>query len=478
MGKSWKSLDVFEHRKKTIHIAEQEPLPLDIATIIDFGNKEPRVMAKLTELLPRGLPGDQVCKVMEAFLIETNLLPPNENTVGWKDPALHDAAPDSVAAAASDKFTRPVRSLKFRQELAARKSAKLELMYQAFQDGRFFQLHNTPSKLSKGSSSNLSASSVSGSKKTEPGQSTGSDDQSPMESPHSSPAHGAAVVPVDRSADEDPLVPAGVVEKPCLGKRYSATIFEKMTVIKHYETTTSKTPASDCKHMYPNLVKSPGQVRRWVASALTQHWRFLPVDVQRRFRELPYMVRKNLGLPSKGKMAKLPGPILEALDKVFHKEIAECKENGSSKPKRALKMRRVVETMKVQAHRYNDKVRAANEIVGEFIASQRAKYQAGHITAEVYKDAYKGLQRPMDTQPKSLYGRALNFVNDFGWKERKNNVPPGYLDLDDPKMVKWRYDYQNIRAMKKIHRKLILNYDQIWRCRYRPKRRELYNKTS
>ena len=55
----------------------------------------------------------------------------------------------------------------------------------------------------------------------------------------------------------------------------------------------------------------------------------------------------------------------------------------------------------------------------------------------------------------------------FGWRERRLTAPGHYLPYDHVKMEKFRTQFSTRLRIENIHPKLVLNYDQIWRVRYR-----------
>ena len=55
----------------------------------------------------------------------------------------------------------------------------------------------------------------------------------------------------------------------------------------------------------------------------------------------------------------------------------------------------------------------------------------------------------------------------YGWVDRKRSAPAGFLPLDHPKLIAHRHQVRIITETQGVHPRLILNYDQVYRIRYR-----------
>ena len=68
-------------------------------------------------------------------------------------------------------------------------------------------------------------------------------------------------------------------------------------------------------------------------------------------------------------------------------------------------------------------------------------------------------------KPSSTWAR--RFMDKFKWSERKITAPGNYLHYDHPKNQRWREHFKLKRETEGFEMKLTLNYDQVWRLKYR-----------
>ena len=62
-----------------------------------------------------------------------------------------------------------------------------------------------------------------------------------------------------------------------------------------------------------------------------------------------------------------------------------------------------------------------------------------------------------------------SFLERFKWKLLRLNTPSGYVPFDSETVKTWRINWVQFLRENNIDPRLVLNFDQIWRIRYRGK---------
>ena len=107
-------------------------------------------------------------------------------------------------------------------------------------------------------------------------------------------------------------------------------------------------------------------------------------------------------------------------------------------------------------------------------AGLKAKLEAGYITRTEFVEQFR---RP----PRLACGKASNvwcarFKSSYQWKVRSMSDPCNYLPEDHPKLQAHRVRWKQRRALTNVPFHLFLNYDQVWRMKYRGLQSNLYKR--
>jgi len=402
------------------------------------------VITEMTRLMSSGISADEVITVLGRFIKDNNFQIEKDWGIFREvctNPAAKRPAHEMCSAikGTQNYYSRRLKSARYQEAREQRADAKAVALFERFQKGELQVLKvpkSVPCRRSTSSSGSslacgssdattmarssslaMSVSSTSDAEgQTVDGNHGGSD---AIVAASSAGSGGGDKDPDDSQVDED----GGAA-----GKSFTRSIYEKMQCILHWENQAGEKSAKDTQIAFPHILTSTGQLKRWRHVAELNHWRYLPEDLQRKYHEIPQQLRKELGLPPKGRhdASRLPEEVLNALDKVFAKDVFMKGRDETSKTSKMLKPRQIVGTLKQQMIRYNARVKKCNEKVGEFIHEQKAKWDQGLITRAVYMQAFKGLRKVLDTSPEVVYRASMKFLKDYGWTEKATGAPTGY----------------------------------------------------
>ncbi len=120
---------------------------------------------------------------------------------------------------------------------------------------------------------------------------------------------------------------------------------------------------------------------------------------------------------------------------------------------------------------YNTEVQKANR-TAQFKNKRLARQlRRGEITASEAAACMVPLKRHANKVTKMV---AHRFGKRYGWGKRKCGMPGNFLDYNNPKMQAVRDAVHNRVANSHVHPRLVLNFDQVWRLKYRPARKVLF----
>jgi len=88
---------------------------------------------------------------------------------------------------------------------------------------------------------------------------------------------------------------------------------------------------------------------------------------------------------------------------------------------------------------------------------------------------YKPLLPIAEGKPTLLSVR--RFLGKFKWSDRSITAPSKILHYNHPKNKAWRENFAAKQKAEQISLKLTLNYDQVWRLKYRGRKHTLHKKS-
>ncbi len=121
--------------------------------------------------------------------------------------------------------------------------------------------------------------------------------------------------------------------------------------------------------------------------------------------------------------------------------------------------------LKAMIARYNARAALANKQIIKQNDINWAHYVAGNITLEQCKTRHIKEKQIASGKPNKEFARA--FLKRFKWSERKISAPANALGPDDPKIEDYTTTVANIIKDLGVDTRLLINYDQLWRLRYR-----------
>jgi hypothetical protein len=130
--------------------------------------------------------------------------------------------------------------------------------------------------------------------------------------------------------------------------------------------------------------------------------------------------------------------------------------------------------MKKVMARYDSRIEQQNKVRREHNLSVKAKFDAGSLAvsgAELTDMLLEVLPKSKGHVTKMAL---MRFKRRFGWTERVLSAPSTSLPYDHPKIAMYRAKFSLLVETKKIKRELLLNYDQVWRLKWRGPKSKLY----
>ena len=334
----------------------------------------------------------------------------------------------------------------------------------------------TPTKRRKcpGQESMASSSTVSGS----PNQATDLEGASPEQSEKINSAAG----------HDPPTIEGGSPEqsekKKRKGKQKSPPLWMKVKAITYFRElpSTVVNKEAQTRMMFPILSRS-GMLGRWIKASKKYAWCAMP-EAELEKKEIRKGARSALGLPEKHKSKDfiLPMEFQIEYDKMLTEQVSQTVTKKDLR--QVLSNRNIVIGMKELIGKYNARAKQANkEILAHNMATKK-KYQSGELAVNNVQELQE-LTLPFHPLAKGSPNKVWvkRWCRKFQWKERVLSAPSTSLPYDHPKIVAYRSLFSERMKDKKVNFHLLLNYDQVWRIRYRGpkskkyKREELAGKT-
>jgi hypothetical protein len=124
--------------------------------------------------------------------------------------------------------------------------------------------------------------------------------------------------------------------------------------------------------------------------------------------------------------------------------------------------------------RYNSRVEQLNKVRREHNLSVKAEFDAGSLRVPRAELTGMLLEPLLKSSGKPSKMALMRFKRRFGWTARVLSAPSTSLPYDHPKIANYRAKFSLLVETKKIKRELILNYDQVWRLKWRGPKSKLY----
>ena len=123
--------------------------------------------------------------------------------------------------------------------------------------------------------------------------------------------------------------------------------------------------------------------------------------------------------------------------------------------------------------RFNRRVRLTNatikarnqDIYNQWVAGERSYKEAVSQYKPLIREASKAKPHPMV---------AKTFKRRFKWSDRKLTAPAHVLPYEHPANVRYRKEFKYRLKQDGVNLLLLLNYDQVWRLKYRGSGRTLW----
>lgn len=141
-----------------------------------------------------------------------------------------------------------------------------------------------------------------------------------------------------------------------------------------------------------------------------------------------------------------------------------------------LSKKNVAKGMRKIIAQYNARVAKQNMDIDKINVATYNEFQNPKISAAEAKDRYVQKLRMAKGKPNHKW--AKRFLIKLKWSDRKLMAPGDMLHYNHPKNVEWRSKFQAKVEAKKIDIRLVLNYDKVWRLKYRGPKKPLHKRSS
>ncbi len=288
----------------------------------------------------------------------------------------------------------------------------------------------------------------------------------------------APICDVQDPVPEDPVEPIGLHNTALWrGKQPSLTISKKLEIIGFMEKLPLEVTSKErvTMTMFPESLRAQGTLGRWRKAAARDRWRQLPKEIASTSKEPPNWWRSCAGLAlRKGHRLDrlIPMELQVDFDKVLVSRIHGLPSHAKQSINEALRPVNLVKGMNTLITRFNMRVRKSNEEISHLNKQTWTKYQKGKISGEEARNNLLEPKRLAMGKPSSVW--AKRFLDRFRWRGRAISAPAEYLPYNHWRLNAFRKQFREELAFHGVEQRLVLNYDQVWRIRYRGGKAQLW----
>lgn len=320
-------------------------------------------------------------------------------------------------------------------------------------------------------------------------------DETELPAPHAGCSTVALLPKEPAEPPAEPPDPLAAKKSKKKGNKHPPPVIEqKLKVVAYWKSLPEHHQNRQLAVMqkFPGLATSASMVCRWRKAAVKFGWDRLPLKLQRTCKEVPNLFKLGVGLRRKGSsMQRLPMELLCEFDRTLESRI-----HGSQTHKEArelLQSKSMILAMRALIPRFNKRIVLANEVGKKHNQGLLDQFHLAEIT-EAQLLAQKHVIRPQAawlhmcvcvqtrlqllclvcdasrSQVSSTIGSmwCTRFKAQFRWRQLKLSAPSGaILEFTHPRVVSFLESWQQLIVDNKVNPRLILNYDQIWRLKFR-----------
>ena len=121
------------------------------------------------------------------------------------------------------------------------------------------------------------------------------------------------------------------------------------------------------------------------------------------------------------------------------------------------------ETVNQLVAHWNQGLEKTKQLVQEQNEALHQRHAAGQLSAPALAKALQPIPQELKP-PGSKWARS--FIRNFGWSLLSGNSEQASLPMNHPDMQLFRDYYETMVTKDGIHKWLVLNFDQLWRCAY------------
>lgn len=260
-------------------------------------------------------------------------------------------------------------------------------------------------------------------------------------------------------------------------RRPSYTIFPKREVVRYCLSLPH-----DAAHL--KLVQAhftdrgvsvgSGQLSRWRQQYVRHKWEYLPEESCRNHKEVPNWARRALGIGvCKGTNINriLPQELQQSFDNALCARIHGPDDHKLEEPLSnkdwIVSMKKCIQVNNKRAAMEIDKAKAINaDVLNKYLAGEMSFDEASATKVQV----------PTIAMGKPTHQWARRCRAPQGWKRRALSPTGKFLAFNHPKMKLFRALFKLRMAEHRVHERLVLNFDQVYKERYRVKAKKIWKR--
>ncbi len=193
---------------------------------------------------------------------------------------------------------------------------------------------------------------------------------------------------------------------------------------------------------FPESVRHKSDLTHWKTQARLDKWSLLPVEVQKKYSELPLLFKSTItGAKRKGCNLDrfLPMDLQIEFDNMLQSRVMACGQDEDA-INELMQTKSMVLGMQSLIARYNARAELANKETLEHNEMLVEKYKAKTITKEELMEQKRNMLRLAHGIPNSTW--ASRFKMRFGWRQLQLSAPANYVEYDDPRLNLWREAFE------------------------------------